>query len=504
MIIIGGGLAGLSAGAYARASGFRTTLVEHNLALGGVCTAWTRGPYTIDGCIHWLTGGPFDALYEELGILPAVQRRVLDEWITYRSARDGETIRFTRDLDKLERELHTIAPEDASEIAHLIAGARKLADMAPPMNPRELTAPWQQLAKLWEMRHQLGPMIRFHSPLGTWVADHIKSPQLRRMFLSLAPAQVPAMFLAMVLGYLERGYLSRPVGGTARFRDAAIASYENAGGEVRLHSTVEEIVVDGKRAVGVRLTDGSILRGDVVISTSSLPETALRLLGGRFDADAVRERMRTWKYLGPIVLASFGVELELRDQPPLQIVDLVEPFDLGGATNDRLYLRISNDEPSAAPHGHVVVQALFDTDYDWWATRGSRYIADKDAIADIALSQIDRQIPGVREATREVDVSTPLTFWNMARSWRGAFEGWLPQHGSMNQHVEKTLGELENVFLAGQWVEPGGGVPTAILSGRQAAQLACAAKSLVFKAPVSPPSPRVPPPAMTPAVVPVY
>ena len=59
LVIIGGGLAGLSAGCYARASGFDVTIVEHNLALGGVCTAWHRGPYLVDGCIHWLAGGPF-------------------------------------------------------------------------------------------------------------------------------------------------------------------------------------------------------------------------------------------------------------------------------------------------------------------------------------------------------------------------------------------------------------------------------------------------------------
>ena len=58
LLIIGGGLAGLSAGCYALRSGFRTTIIEHNLTLGGVCTAWQRDPYTIDGCIHWLTGGP--------------------------------------------------------------------------------------------------------------------------------------------------------------------------------------------------------------------------------------------------------------------------------------------------------------------------------------------------------------------------------------------------------------------------------------------------------------
>jgi hypothetical protein len=89
IIIIGGGLAGLSAGSYARASGFTTTIVEHNLALGGVCTAWSRGPYTIDGCIDWLTGGAFDRIYTELGIFPGLGRHTLDHFATYRDYRTG-------------------------------------------------------------------------------------------------------------------------------------------------------------------------------------------------------------------------------------------------------------------------------------------------------------------------------------------------------------------------------------------------------------------------------
>jgi phytoene dehydrogenase-like protein len=58
IVIIGGGVAGVSAGCCALRSGFRATIVEHNLALGGVCTAWQRGPYLVDGCIHRLAGGP--------------------------------------------------------------------------------------------------------------------------------------------------------------------------------------------------------------------------------------------------------------------------------------------------------------------------------------------------------------------------------------------------------------------------------------------------------------
>jgi phytoene dehydrogenase-like protein len=71
------------------------------------------------------------------------------------------------------------------------------------------------------------------------------------------------------------------------------------------------------------------------------------------------------------------------------------------------------------------------------------------------------------------DVATPLTFWRNARSWRGAFEGWLPTPESFFGHVDKTLPGLNAFYMAGQWVEPGGGVPTALLSGRHAVQIAC-------------------------------
>jgi len=56
IIIIGAGLAGLATGIYAQACGYRTRIFEHHTLPGGVCTAWKRHGYTVDGCIHWLMG----------------------------------------------------------------------------------------------------------------------------------------------------------------------------------------------------------------------------------------------------------------------------------------------------------------------------------------------------------------------------------------------------------------------------------------------------------------
>lgn len=473
LVIIGGGLAGLSAGCYARRSGLRTTIVEHNLALGGVCSAWQRGPYTIDGCIHWLTGGAFSRIYEELGILKQVPLRVLSEFMRYRNPERGFSVSVGSDLDALVERLAQLAPEDRVEFEQVREGAREFAELEPPLDAGEVTPLREQLLQLWESREALGAIVHFRKSVAEWSRTRLKNDSARRLFTHLVPDAAPALFLLMVLGYLERGYLSRPLGGAAAFRDALERSYREAGGEALLHATVDEVLVDGERACGVRLADGTIIGADYVLSTASSPETVLRLLGGRYDAGPTRERLAHWQFIGPIVLASFGVENAFAEQAPLQMIDGIAPIMVGGRSNDYLYVRVCNDDPSLAPAGHSVVQVMLQTSYEWWATRGSRYGAEKDAVADTAIAALEPHFPGLRSAVRTIDIATPLTYWTATRSWRGAFEGWIPTANAFFAHPKKTLRGLHRFYMAGQWVEPGGGIPTAVMSGRQAVQLLC-------------------------------
>jgi phytoene dehydrogenase-like protein len=475
LLIVGGGLAGLSAGCYARMNDFDVTILEHNLELGGVCTAWHRGPYLIDGCIHWLTGGPFQRIYEELGIVPAVPLRTLEEFVTYRHARDGWAATLSRDMSKTTDCLQALAPEDANELRRLMEGIEQAAALHPPIDRApELATAGDRLRDVWRLRHDLRTFAHFRKPLGVWANEQLKSPRLREFFTRLMPPQTPTLFFLLVLGYLARGWLSRPVGGTARFRDALIDRYRMLGGEVMRDTTVEEIVVADGRARGVRLTDGRMIEGDVVVSTASAPETVFRLLGGRYGAADWRERMDRWKMFQPIVLASYGVAQSFPEQPSSLLVDGIEPLTVGGFQNDYLYLRIYNEDPAFAPPGHTVVQAMLSTDYDWWATRGARYQQEKDLTADRVLGSIDQYLPGIKGAVKIVDLATPLTYWRNARVWRGAFEGWLPSSNAL-KHVPKELSGLGRFYMAGQWVEPGGGVPMATMSGRHVAEIICAA-----------------------------
>lgn len=483
LVIIGGGLAGLSVGCYARASGLATTIVEHGGALGGVCTAWERGRYLVDGCIHWLTGGPFDAIYRELGILPGVATHVLDNFATYRDVRSGRSIAVTRDLAALHAALIAISPADAAEIRRLIDGAVDFATMQPPLEAPELCRMHEGLAQLWEMRHHFQTLAHFRKPIAVWVEEHLQHPTLRRLFMRLLPPEAPVLVLLMMLGYLARGYLSRPVGGTGRFRDGLIDSYQRLEGKVQLQATVDEVLVEGDRACGVRLADGTVIEADIVVSTASSPETVLHLLGGNYGGSAFRKRMQIWKLFDPIVLASYGVATSLADLPATQIIDGIEPFDLGGRSTEHLYIRTYNDDPHFAPAGHTVVQVMASTTYDYWAKCGDAYPSAKELVGETLWARLAEQLP-LEQTRRMTDVATPLTFWNLARSWRGAYEGWLPTPDTLFRHVKKTLPGLGAFYMAGQWVEPGGGVPAAIMSGRQVAQLICADNGLPFVVPV--------------------
>src|SRR5512134_3920140 len=123
IIIVGGGIAGLSAGCYGQMNGFHTRIFEmHKKKPGGLCTSWKRQGYTINGCIHWLIGSsPSDGYYrlwEELG---AVQGREFVYQEEYgRIEAGGKRFIVYSNIDRLEQEMKALSPEDSALIDEFI------------------------------------------------------------------------------------------------------------------------------------------------------------------------------------------------------------------------------------------------------------------------------------------------------------------------------------------------------------------------------------------------
>ncbi len=97
-------------------------------------------------------------------------------------------------------------------------------------------------------------------------------------------------------------------------------------------------------------------------------------------------------------------------------------------------------------------------------------------MARTIVALLDQRFPGISEKVEMVDVATPLTFERYTGNWKGSFEGWLitPQNAStVMRPMRQTVPGLEAFYMCGQWVEPGGGLPTAVTSGRRLVRTLC-------------------------------
>lgn len=135
IIIIGAGIAGLSAGCYGRMNGFHTRIFEMHKKPGGLCTSWKREGYTVNGCIHWLVGSSpassFFRLWEELGALRGKSIINHEEYGRIEVEDGGKFIVYT-DIDRLERHMKGIAPEDTGVIDEFIKAVRRCTGVDPP------------------------------------------------------------------------------------------------------------------------------------------------------------------------------------------------------------------------------------------------------------------------------------------------------------------------------------------------------------------------------------
>jgi phytoene desaturase len=483
IIIIGAGLAGLSTGCYAQMNGYHSQIFEHHTTPGGVAATWKHKGYTIDGGIHFLMGHkPGQSTYElyrELGTAQANRFLDLTIYGRFTDEASGRSVEVTQDLDRLSGELKAVSSTDARTVDDLIAGARATqgTDMGAAMSkPAELVGPLDQMKQMWRMRRVFKYLSgKYAKPVADYV-QVIHDPWLREVIKNLFLPEVPVWFILMLLGMLADGQLGLLEGGSLNFVLPIEKCYRDLGGLVTYKATVEEILVERDLAVGVRLTDGSEHRADVVVSAADGYSTVFKMLGARYVNEKIENRYKKWRLVRPVVMVNFGVAREFTAQPWLSIIRLKGPFALGNQAIDILTVRIFNYSAMFAPQGKTVVQVSFDTEWDWWNQLHKdrpRYEAEKERVAAEVLNRLEAHYPGIPSLVDMTDVATPYTTWRYTRNYKGAYMGWLPDAEVVNSRLEKTLPGLANFYMAGQWAMPGGGVPPALYSGRHVVQILC-------------------------------
>ncbi|WP_429360872.1 hypothetical protein [Paraburkholderia sp. MM5496-R1] len=165
---------------------------------------------------------------------------------------------------------------------------------------------------------------------------------------------------------------------------------------------------------------------------------------------------------------------------------LDKPFTLDPQTVlHQIAFRLFHYDPTFAPAGKTAVTCTLPTrNVGYWSRLSEHdpqgYEAQKQRVANTVIAILDKSTPGVREAIEVLDVSTPATVVRCTRNWQGSMEDWLltPQTGV--RPLPPTLPGLRRFLMIGQWVMPGGGLPSGLITARRAVRRMCRMDGIAF------------------------
>jgi phytoene dehydrogenase-like protein len=498
VIIIGAGIAGLSCGCYLQMNGIQTEILEAGELPGGLCTAWKRGHYMFDGCLRWLVAAeppvkppsPFHKMWRELGAIAGRKVFIHDE-IFHIEAPNGQKLIVPSDLNKLAAEFKRIAPEDSRLIDRLVKDARRCVSLEPLEKPLELMPHRDRIREGLRYLPIVPIVLRWkNQSLGDYLKRY-KNDFLRKTLRVITGSeQMSALVLPMVLAFRSRKDTGFVAGGSWDFAMAIAGRYQKLGGVFRYNAKVTSIKIENNRAAGVQCEDGTAIPASTVVSCADGYTTIYKMLDGRFVDKKVRFLYEQCQTFSALIQISLGVKKVFPDTPPTLNLILSEPLLVDNRTShDCFEVESFNAASLLCPEGTTMMTVRLPTDFQFWIDLKKndprRYRTEKKNLLRKVMAILDKRFPGLARNVERFDVATPATFVRYTNNWRASYEGWLPTPRLLGRRIRYTLPELKNFYMAGHWVIPGGGLPSAALSGREVAQMICAEYGKTF-APTEP------------------
>lgn len=479
IVIIGGGIAGLSTAVYALKCGYDVEVMEMHDMAGGLAMSWRRGPYTFETCLHWLVGskpgGEFHTHWQEVFDIDKLTFVNAEEFVRI-EAGDYDSLSIYTDVDRLEAELLRRAPQDSAAIRDLTHSIRILGKFRMLEPSGGLTDNWLNILRDLPVFPLLGKLSKLS---GAQFGNRFSDPLLKSFFSNGDIGKLSAIAMILSLAWMNAGNAGYCIGGSQAMIRLIEDKIASLGGKIRFNAMVERILVENDAAVGVQLSDGEIILADWVVSAADGRATIFDLLGGKYIDEGIHKTYLERELFASYLQVSMGVGLDLNGQPPMVTRLLQSPLTVDPGTElAHIAFRIFNFDPTFAPPGKTAVTSIIPTRNDSYWTELRRnnpaeYRAEKHRIAEAVIGALEKRIPGVRTAIETIDVSTPASVIRYTGNWKGTMEGWLVEPGASFKPFPNTLPGLSKFLMVGQWVMPGGGLPSGPMTARPAVKAIC-------------------------------
>ena len=490
VIVIGAGLGGLGAACQLALLGEDVLLLEKHNVPGGYATSFVRGRFEFEGALHVLAevgteeqpGSLYD-FFKDLGIIPdKIKFKRPKEF--YRSVfYDGYDVTFPVGLDDYFNKLIELFPQEKKGINKF----KKICNKV-----------WAGFQYVAEKEGKVSPLaILFKHPYlarigGLTLKDVFdrcfKDQRLRTIagqiwgYDGLPPSRLNAVYYILTLMALLNDAVF-PIGRSHALSSAMIECFEKLGGKVKFNALVNRILVEHGKVSGVELLDGKRYRCKAIISNVNPICTTIKMLPENIVPNSYKKRI----YASDIGVSAFTVYMGLNvsnkdlgfssyevfinatddiEEQYKSMMRIEKPLHCVATCYNNIYENIS---PTGTCEFSITTLQLGKT---WHTVSPDEYHHLKDEMADHLISMVeDTIVSNIRDYIEVAEAATPLTYYRYSKSMDGAIYGYVQDVFNSPMLRINSQGAIPGLYLAGSWVNLGGGYSTSLTSGRMAAAM---------------------------------
>jgi phytoene dehydrogenase-like protein len=414
VVVVGGGIGGLTVAALLAARGVDVCLLERQPEVGGCVASVEKFGYTFEPTLGlypgWEKEGTFERIFSELPVDPPETRAVSSGFVAHLV--DGARIAISANDQEFRASLLSAFPECAEKAVDFY---RDLAAARGKKSGRilNLFQRGSQVAKLKDqtLEHRLSEM-----------------PERFRMFIELQlllfaerPLDQWSLSDASVALVQVRKPLFTIRGGAAALAESLAASIRKSGGSVRLASPVLRLSYDAQgNATGVDLLTGeNVPATRAIISNMTVWDTYGKLIGLQRTPADLRKHLNASKSSG-VYLIYAGMEEEVARQLPGHLLvsgnqssDAESLIDMTGFA-----FSVAPEWDTRAPESKRAVTIVFRTDVDGWFTYQADHTVHEEqdqSALEIGWNLIHERLPGLGSGLEVIETATPQTYYDLTR-----------------------------------------------------------------------------------------
>jgi len=426
-------------------------------------------------------------MWNDLGALP--RELVPLQYCTAVASPDGKIFLDYYDLEKLRETLLKLSPADANMIEQYIGYIKVFSN--------DKVSKAIDSGSFWKMVAVLPSMLSIRKVAKLTMreyAERFSDPFLRKAFALLiyaGPDGPLAFHFARHAGGLN-GDIQWPVGGATEFTKSIERRYLDSGGKVHYKSRVEKILVENNKAVGIKLTDGSEHRADIIISNADGRKTILNMLDGKYINETVRSYCAPNTDETPFAVDVFlGINRDLSNEPSSLVLLLEQPVSIANHEHRFVEMQLYGFDKSMAPAGKSTIKVELPASYAYWKQLYNddieKYKREKQKVAEKIIEILESRFSGIKNQVEVIDVCTLMTW----ERYMGGSQGWFNfpnrkldfnmKEDISDKKFTTTLPGLTNFYFVGVWASAMGSLAHNAISGKTIIRRICKKDGKEFK-----------------------